>query len=299
MNMLTNFSAEIRFFVTSDHFCFSLQCISVVTLLVCIFSLAQLSKEVVNDADTGLHKYIKYQNDGFAVVPSKPINNSTLVSTPMKLPLALLPKVNNGIVSSPGVEKRNPALDMRKFVLKQAKSLSLKNDDLTSFALHDMDDAPLSVGGSPPPRVRRNQTTSSPDGGSALDNTGGGGGDLNDDVTSVRTSVTNDSVRTYMTNNTVRTFMTDGTAKSFKHMQPTMTTTNTLGLAVKNTSVLVGWGVQISGYGKGRVIEIVKTKFRSTRFKILFDTGETKVLKLKRSEDKGDVPFTLMQNVEI
>jgi hypothetical protein len=46
------------------------------------------------------------------------------------------------------------------------------------------------------------------------------------------------------------------------------------------------------------VLDFQKKKFRSTKFRVLFDNQREKLLKLKRSEKKGKVPFTFIDPVD-
>jgi hypothetical protein len=54
-------------------------------------------------------------------------------------------------------------------------------------------------------------------------------------------------------------------------------------------------GQPVAGHGVGIVLGFERKKFRSTRFRVLFDDGKVKPLKLKRSAKKGVVPFTLLE----
>lgn len=74
------------------------------------------------------------------------------------------------------------------------------------------------------------------------------------------------------------------------------TPSNILSYALKNPKVLTGWRVDVAGHGKGIVLGIEKAKFFATRFKILFDDGSVKSLRLKRGPSKGNVPFTLLDS---
>lgn len=74
------------------------------------------------------------------------------------------------------------------------------------------------------------------------------------------------------------------------------TPSNILSYALKNPKVLTGWRVDVTGHGKGIVLGIEKAKFFATRFKILFDDGSVKSLRLKRGPSKGNVPFTLLDS---
>lgn len=57
-------------------------------------------------------------------------------------------------------------------------------------------------------------------------------------------------------------------------------------------TVLIGWEVEVDGRGKGTIFGIKKTFGRPTRFKVRFEDGAAKLMKLKRSDRKGGIPFT-------
>jgi hypothetical protein len=46
------------------------------------------------------------------------------------------------------------------------------------------------------------------------------------------------------------------------------------------------------------VLDFQKKKFRSTKYRVLFENQREKLLKLKRSEKKGKVPFTFIDQLE-
>lgn len=65
--------------------------------------------------------------------------------------------------------------------------------------------------------------------------------------------------------------------------------------SVKKPGVLIGWKIEVPEYGRGLILDYEKKKFRSTKFRILFDNQQEKLLKLKRSAKKGKIPFVLLE----
>jgi hypothetical protein len=57
-------------------------------------------------------------------------------------------------------------------------------------------------------------------------------------------------------------------------------------------SVLIGWEVEVEGRGRGTIFGVKKTFGRPTRFKVRFESGAAKLMKLKRSDRKGGIQFT-------
>ena len=74
-----------------------------------------------------------------------------------------------------------------------------------------------------------------------------------------------------------------------------ISTSAVLDRSLKDPGALSGLRVAVAGYGVGLVLGYERKKFRSTRFRVLFDDGKVKLLKLKRSAKKGVVPFTVLQ----
>ena len=67
--------------------------------------------------------------------------------------------------------------------------------------------------------------------------------------------------------------------------------------SVADPSVLVGWRVHAKDYGSGVVLATKKKRFSATKFTIQFENGAIRNLALKRSEKKGEVPFTLLSKL--
>jgi hypothetical protein len=67
--------------------------------------------------------------------------------------------------------------------------------------------------------------------------------------------------------------------------------------SVTDPSVLVGWRVHAKDYGSGVVLATKKKRFSATKFTIQFENGAIRNLALKRSEKKGEVPFTLLSKL--
>jgi hypothetical protein len=65
--------------------------------------------------------------------------------------------------------------------------------------------------------------------------------------------------------------------------------------SVKKPEVLIGWRIEVPEFGRGVVLDYEKKKFRSTKYRVLFDDAKERLLKLKRSEKKGKIPFTLLE----
>jgi hypothetical protein len=55
---------------------------------------------------------------------------------------------------------------------------------------------------------------------------------------------------------------------------------------------LIGWRISVPGKGTGVVLDIKKRLGRTTQFKVQFEDGKLEFLKLKRSSNKGNVPFS-------
>jgi hypothetical protein len=62
-------------------------------------------------------------------------------------------------------------------------------------------------------------------------------------------------------------------------------------------NVLFGWKISIKGKGTGVIIEVVRRWAMTTMFRVQFDNGKTELLPLKRSANKGTVPFTPITKV--
>jgi hypothetical protein len=67
--------------------------------------------------------------------------------------------------------------------------------------------------------------------------------------------------------------------------------------SVKNPEVLLGWQINIRGRGVGVILDIKKSLGRTTKFYVRLDNGNMKLLSLKRSDKKGQVPFSLISKV--
>ena len=61
-----------------------------------------------------------------------------------------------------------------------------------------------------------------------------------------------------------------------------------------NPSMLIGWQINVKGRGMGLILDMKKSFGRTTKFKVQFENGVVKMLSLKRSDKKGDVPFSLI-----
>lgn len=64
--------------------------------------------------------------------------------------------------------------------------------------------------------------------------------------------------------------------------------------SVNNPSMLIGWQINIKGRGVGLILDIKKSLGRTTKYEVQFEDGTVKLLKLKRSSKKGDIPFSLI-----
>ena len=64
--------------------------------------------------------------------------------------------------------------------------------------------------------------------------------------------------------------------------------------SVDNPSLLIGWQINIIGRGVGLILDIKKSLGRTTKYEVQFEDGSVKLLNLKRSRKKGDVPFSLI-----
>jgi hypothetical protein len=61
---------------------------------------------------------------------------------------------------------------------------------------------------------------------------------------------------------------------------------------------LIGWKIEVPEYGRGVILDFHKKRFRSTKYRVLFDNQKERLLKLKRSEKKGKIPFTFLEPIE-
>ncbi len=68
--------------------------------------------------------------------------------------------------------------------------------------------------------------------------------------------------------------------------------------AVVFPNILIGWRIDVAGYGTGLILSVHKKRFRPTHFKIQMD-GSSKIveLPLQRSAKKGIVPFKLLSKI--
>ena len=87
--------------------------------------------------------------------------------------------------------------------------------------------------------------------------------------------------------------------KNDKNDKLTNTEQNLLNSLVENPDALVGWRIRVKEHGIGLVRRVVRLKFRTTRYDIVFTNGQTKLLKLRRvSRDgaiiKGNIAFELV-----
>lgn len=64
--------------------------------------------------------------------------------------------------------------------------------------------------------------------------------------------------------------------------------------SVTNPSTLIGWQINMKGRGVGLILDMKKSLGRTTKYKVQFEDGSVKLLSLKRSEKKGNVPFSLI-----
>lgn len=64
--------------------------------------------------------------------------------------------------------------------------------------------------------------------------------------------------------------------------------------SVTNPSTLIGWQITIKGRGVGLILDMKKSLGRTTKYKVQFEDGTIKLLSLKRSEKKGNIPFSLI-----
>lgn len=64
--------------------------------------------------------------------------------------------------------------------------------------------------------------------------------------------------------------------------------------SVTNPGALIGWQINIKGRGVGLILDMKKSLGRTTKYKVQFENGTVKLLSLKRSEKKGNVPFSLI-----
>lgn len=71
-----------------------------------------------------------------------------------------------------------------------------------------------------------------------------------------------------------------------------------LQLSIQKPEVLIGWKIDVPQYGRGVILDFQKKKFRSTKYRVLFDNQQEKLLKLKRSQKKGKVPFTFIEPMD-
>ena len=64
-----------------------------------------------------------------------------------------------------------------------------------------------------------------------------------------------------------------------------------------NPGLLIGWQISAKGRGIGLILDMKKSFGRTTKFKVQFENGNVKLLSLKRSDKKGNVPFSLIMKV--
>ena len=96
----------------------------------------------------------------------------------------------------------------------------------------------------------------------------------------------------------------DNNHKSYKFV---IDKDNVVEISNEYPEVLIGWRVHVQDYGFGVVLDVVKRKMRSTRYKIEFDIPiclkgsphkkSTYELLLHRSEKKKGLPFTAVKKV--
>ena len=67
--------------------------------------------------------------------------------------------------------------------------------------------------------------------------------------------------------------------------------------SVIHPEVLIGWIVDVKGRGRGLIIDLKKSFGRTTQYVVEFDDCNTKLLRLKRSEKKGNIPFIPVKKV--
>jgi hypothetical protein len=71
-----------------------------------------------------------------------------------------------------------------------------------------------------------------------------------------------------------------------------------LRISIQKPEVLIGWKIEVPQYGRGVILDFHKKRFRSTKYRVLFDNQKERLLKLKRSEKKGKIPFTFLEPIE-
>ena len=64
-----------------------------------------------------------------------------------------------------------------------------------------------------------------------------------------------------------------------------------------NPGLLIGWQINAKGRGVGLILDMKKSFGRTTKFIVQFENGNIKLLSLKRSDRKGNVPFSLIMKV--
>ena len=57
-------------------------------------------------------------------------------------------------------------------------------------------------------------------------------------------------------------------------------------------ALLIGWQIEVHGRGHGVIIGMKRTYSRPTKFLVQFENGQTKLLKLKRSDKKDGLAFS-------
>ena len=97
-----------------------------------------------------------------------------------------------------------------------------------------------------------------------------------------------------------QSFISDDTSRVSEYMfspsDPRRVFEEVMKKSTKDPSVLVGWQISVQGQA-GLVIAIKKSLGRSTKFEVKFANGTTSFISLKRSDKKGQVPFTLVQKM--
>lgn len=67
--------------------------------------------------------------------------------------------------------------------------------------------------------------------------------------------------------------------------------------SIKDPSALISWRIYVDKFGLGTIVGIRRKKFATTKFEVQFDNGQLHKLALKRSSNKGKVPFTLIKKI--
>ena len=72
----------------------------------------------------------------------------------------------------------------------------------------------------------------------------------------------------------------------------------TLAQSVTDPRVLIGWKISLNNDKvHGIILSTIKRPFATTKFAVQCSNGKVYILKLKRSENKGKVPFKLIEKV--